>query len=541
MRTQFIIKSLRMIFLLGILFWSCTSCDSGNSTNSDDAVLDNDSFSQIDSEKNDKDMVEGLNENDTVLDDLSDEDINDIVDSEKPDVDMYCPYPKDAKYPYFRQDGTIHFCRPCDTPDEYDPQCLKSIWKDLNKEVYDIYKYEGFEDNEYVVECYPWPCEWDVKPESQEQTTSYSHKCDISLNPSTWANPFGGAERSSSMDNGKVVFWLTNYRIADKQPLLSFPGYTGQRTVLYDINTGKYEVIGLLNSPYYRNGMIIADNTVTRRMSESKKIVYYWIVGVSEYKDGYKYEVLYRNETNRVMLDSAPFMTDKWTVLSLDQLDENNTRSLVYSKTGEWKWTTLVSGSNEKTGELSIAGDNLIFAHAGKNTSYICDLSKSPQSLTGCKKLSRDGESAGFPKFDKDNPNRIIYRSIKEGEPANKMVVLDISKEPWTVEKEFQIPSTEEKFLSMWLMELKSNVILYEENYLLDASGYQEDGKLCYYRIDKGKVYCSKPLEDQKSYGHGYANFEGKYLFWQPMYKSGYILRDMECYCKEEGVCPFED
>ncbi|HQN73887.1 MAG TPA: hypothetical protein PLB16_10770, partial [bacterium] len=59
--------------------------------------------------------------------------------------------------------------------------------------------------------------------------------------------------------------------------------------------------------------------------------------------------------------------------------------------------------------------------------------------------------------------------------------------------------------------------------------------------IDKGKTYCSKPIENQTSYGHGYATFENKYLFWQPMYKAGYILRDMDCYCKEEGVCPFEE
>ncbi|MDX9805315.1 MAG: hypothetical protein RBT87_05740, partial [bacterium] len=185
--------------------------------------------------------------------------------------------------------------------------------------------------------------------------------------------------------------------------------------------------------------------------------------------------------------------------------------------------------------------DKAMFAHIATNTSYICDLSKSPKSLSDCKKISREGESAGFPKFDKDNPNRIVYRSIVDGGTTNKMVIVDISKEPWKIEKEFEIPSTEAAFLSIWLMEFKSNVILYEENYVMNESGYQEDGKLCYYRIDKGKTYCSKPIENQTSYGHGYATFENKYLFWQPMYKAGYILRDMDCYCKEESVCPFEE
>nr|MBP7433802.1 hypothetical protein [bacterium] len=52
-----------------------------------------------------------------ISDDLSDEAL--AESDETPDVDMYCPLPMDAQYPYFREDGTIHFCRPCDTPDEY--------------------------------------------------------------------------------------------------------------------------------------------------------------------------------------------------------------------------------------------------------------------------------------------------------------------------------------------------------------------------------------------------------------------------------------
>ncbi|HOB72165.1 MAG TPA: hypothetical protein PKM18_10335, partial [bacterium] len=97
-----------------------------------------------------------------ISDDLSDEAL--AESDETPDVDMYCPLPMDAQYPYFREDGTIHFCRPCDTPDEYDPQCVKSLWKDVNNEVYDMYKNGEFEGNEYVAECYPWPCEWKVTP-----------------------------------------------------------------------------------------------------------------------------------------------------------------------------------------------------------------------------------------------------------------------------------------------------------------------------------------------------------------------------------------
>ena len=303
---------------------------------------------------------------------------------------------------------------------------------------------------------------------------------------------------------------------------------------------------GLPISLSYMNDTIITEVTgLTPKEGYDKYNVYYWIISITPYKDSYKYEVIYKNDNNETILDSAPYTTDKWTIMVINNFDtegSDDTRSLVYSKTGEWKWTTLAQGYPDgKAGDLSISGDNAMFTHQASNTSYVCDLSKSPKSLSDCKNISREGEAAGFPNFDKDNPNRIIYRSISASGPTNKMVVVDISKEPWKIEKEFEIPSTESTFLSIWLIEFKSNVILYEENFVMDASGYQEDGKLCYYRIDKEKIYCSKPLEGQKSYGHGYANFEGKYLFWQPMYKSGYILRDMDCYCKEEGVCPLEE
>ncbi len=535
-----------LIILLLSVFWSCTSCNSGEtktdidtSPDKDSSLIDQDQIkTDLDSVTPDPDMIDGDSEK-----------LDTDGDSETPDVDMYCPIAINAKYPYFREDGTIHFCRPCDTPDEYDPQCVKSLWKDLNKEVYDMYKNGEFEDNELIAECYPWPCEWDVVPTPRVPESTSVHKCDIFLNPRTWANSFSGINRESNMDGGKVVFRLYNYRIGDKEKIEQFPGYHGQRAVMYDISTGKYMVIpGVPVYPQYMNGIIITDGISMYRKDDSTTDAHSWIISIEEYKDSFKYRVIYDDDNNMTLIDAAPFITKEWTIIGVNHFDKgenpasDGNRSLMYAKTGEWKWTTLAYGNPDgKAGELSIAGDKAMFAHIATNTSYICDLSKSPKSLSDCKKISREGESAGFPKFDKDNPNRIVYRSIVDGGTTNKMVIVDISKEPWKIEKEFEIPSTEAAFLSIWLMEFKSNVILYEENYVMNESGYQEDGKLCYYRIDKGKTYCSKPIENQTSYGHGYATFENKYLFWQPMYKAGYILRDMDCYCKEESVCPFEE
>jgi hypothetical protein len=526
-----------IIFLLSV-FWSCTSCNSGETKTDIDTSSDKDS-SLIDLDNIQPDIDTSVPDPD-ISDDLSDEAL--AESDETPDIDMYCPLPMDAKYPYFRQDGTIHFCRPCDTPDEYDPQCVKSLWKDLNKEVYDKYKNGEFEDNELIAECYPWPCEWDVYPTPRVPESTSVHKCDIFLNPRTWANDFGGQNRASNMDDGKIAIQLYNYRYSDIN-LETTVGYSGKRTVLYNIASGKYTVIGKSLFPFYINGHIVIDPYITVNGKHLSVLV-----DAVPYKNSYKYEVIYTDEDTSVVLDSSPYITDKWTIMSVNHVDAEDdpvgagNRSLVYAKTGEWKWTTLAHGYPDgKAGELSIAGNRAMFYHYGTNASWVCDLSKSPKKITDCKRIGKENEVAGFPKFDLDNPDRIIYRPIAEGIPYSHFVIMNISKEPWTLEKEFDIPTTEKNFINLQLAQVKSNVMLYKESYQMEASGYQTDGKLCYYRIDKKKIYCSKPIEGQKDYGHGFSVMEGKYLFWQPAYKAGYILRDMDCYCKEEGVCPFEE
>ena len=535
---------MRLALILLIVF--IVSCNTNGSKHDTDSVPDKDFDNKTDVEISDKDNESDIDQPDKDIDEPAD------ADTEVPDVDMYCPLPMDAKYPYHRRDGTIHFCRPCDIPDEYDPQCVKSLWKDVNKEVYDKYKNGEFEDNEYIAECYPWPCEWNVKPTPNELEPTAVHKCDIFLNPQTWANDFGGQNRASNMDDGKIEMQLYNYRYSDIK-LETTDGYSGKRTVLYDIASGKYTVIGKSIFPFYINGHIVIDPYISVNGKNLSVLV-----DVVPYKKSYKYKVIYTDEDTSVISESSPYITDKWTIMSVNNLDNEDdpmgagSRSLVYAKTGDpaslnspadsWKWTTLAFGNPDgKAGEISISGNRAMFYHYGTNASWVCDLSKSPKKITDCKRVGKENEVAGFPMFDLDNPDRIIYRPIGTGIPYNHFVIMDISKEPWTLVKEFDIPTTEKNFINLQLAQVKSNIMLYKESYQMEASGYQTDGKLCYYRIDKEKVYCSKPIEGQTSYGHNFTSFEGKYLFWQPAYKAGYILRDMDCYCKEEGICPFEE
>jgi hypothetical protein len=529
--------SMNKILIL-ILMIISISCNSNKQKTDNDTVPDTDKVPDIEIVDEDSD------ETPEEVPDVPDEEVPD--EKEHPDIDMHCPLPIDAGYPYYREDGTIHFCRPCDTPDEYDPQCIKSLWKDLNKEAYDMYKAGKFPDNEYIGECYPWPCEWNVEPRDPLLVPTAVHECDIFLNPRTWANSFRGSRKESNMENGKIVFWITNYRYSDVG-LPVFAGYAGQRTVMYDIEAGKYTVLGLLTTPAYMNGIVIANSILVGDGELTRGL--FGIVSVVPYKESFKYEVIYTNVETDSMIDASPYITDKWTIMVVTNLDRsthtlsNAPRSLVYSRTGEWNWKTLAYGNPDgKAGELSISGDRAMFVHYATESAYICDLSKEPKDIIkDCRKIGREGEIAGFPKFDRDNPDRIAYRIVADGIPRNRFVIMDISKEPWKIEKEMDIPISEERYIKMSLMGLKSDLILYMEDYLLPTEGYEQDGKLCFYRIDKKKTYCSKPIEGQRQHAHGHPAFEGKYLFWQPMFDAGYILRDMECYCEKEGVCPFEE
>jgi hypothetical protein len=92
-----------VILILTLFLVSCNSNSRNHDSQDEQDLHDFDnSQSDIDTTVPDPD----------ISDDLSDEAL--AESDETPDVDMYCPYPMDAKYPYFRRDGTIHFCCPCD-------------------------------------------------------------------------------------------------------------------------------------------------------------------------------------------------------------------------------------------------------------------------------------------------------------------------------------------------------------------------------------------------------------------------------------------
>ncbi|HPA57063.1 MAG TPA: hypothetical protein PLT70_06505, partial [bacterium] len=167
-----------LIILLLLLFWSCTSCN-GNNPKSDT--------------ENDIDMIQP----DKDSDDLSDEALAESEDTESnetddevelADVDYQgaeeCPELAKAKFPYYNEDKSIHFCRKCDKPTVKDPQCVENLWKDAAAALYAVAPEAECENG--------YPCDMpDLKPMTQaewdEEYANYPqlpyrpHECDIVL------------------------------------------------------------------------------------------------------------------------------------------------------------------------------------------------------------------------------------------------------------------------------------------------------------------------------------------------------------------------
>jgi hypothetical protein len=238
-------------------------------------------------------------------------------------------------------------------------------------------------------------------------------------------------------------------------------------------------------------------------------------------------------------------MNDKWVFANIRE--ENQSSKMMYAKVGDpssnstadsWKWTVLGEGTLRYS---ELGGDYLGIYDEQKN-GYICDLSKTPKSFTDCLKINRDGEKLSIVVFNKSNSNEFIYNSNGKGIVLAKLnqnkfeyieLITDFTEE------------TEENAYTLSPYSFNGNIVVYAEiTYKDNDSG----SRICYYRIDKKKKYCMKKMDKDESYSdgttqfrYGFSEFEGKWLLYQKLNSTPLILRDMECYCKEEGVCPFEE
>lgn len=446
------------------------------------------------------------------------------------DIDMYCPLPEDAQYPYYREDGSIHFCRPCDLPpDDFDPDCVRSLWDDNNKEIYDLWKAGGFENNDWINECYPYPCDWNVKPITNADDNEI-HQCDKQINPNGWIHIYPSGPQQAFLNHDKVGMYLLNGDIENKD-------LKSRRIAFYDIIQDKYKIF----SGRANNVFSVSQLGMLAQASDGKDLFTFYI----DYKSiPSKYKAIYGTDDQEygAMISGNPAISDRWAIFSYRATTNPSKYKTLYAKVGEWKWLLIAEGYEGYVYNTTIVGDKTMFYDSTTKQSYLCDLSKTPKSVSDCTRLGRDGEVATFAMFNRNNANEVIYWVFKEGMPGTEYVLLDISTTPFTVKKSFNVPSTEETFTrQMYPFAYDGTILAYNEEFV-DTSGTNYDQKICFYRLDEEKTYCSLKRTFRGHYGglQGFASWETKYLFWQGYTVPGFYLRDLVCYCEKEGVCPFE-
>jgi hypothetical protein len=229
-------------------------------------------------------------------------------------------------------------------------------------------------------------------------------------------------------------------------------------------------------------------------------------------------------------MSNPSFAGEKWVLIQIRPGKQSSVTDVKYAKAGDWEWHSLGLG---KVYEGNIVGDHLTFMVPGTDPDrqiYYCDLSKYPKSYQDCYKVtdkleSGEAELGHSPRIDEENENRLIYSVynssdgrinevlFKDGVPSEtKEYVIGMSRQPTKVKGN--------------LMSFTSS--LQPESYLAG----------CWYRFDKQKVYCPNK-SDWTTEEMFYSIFDGKWQIWKENTLT--LMRDWDCYCKEEGICPFEE
>ena len=469
-----------------------------------------------------------------MVDDDSDSQESEIIDDSDgtPDADAdtdtdsdECQPPlSEAQFPYYDKDGKISFCRPgCDTPTEKDPQCVRNLWNEQNEKLCHEYP-------EYA--CCGTPCVLEsLKPMTKEEvdelytTNLPMHKCDLKISPWNWAyDGSHGVVKAWNLSDGKIGFQTYPVGINYEQ----WP--VKRKYVTYDIKTQKYSLIipARHQEQAYHKGKRLALICDKRSLDLNNENIF-----LAYISDDGKAEIVYDKKVQSISYE--PALNEKWAFVNLV---EAGSKRMMYAKVGEWQWTSLGNGLGW---EPNIVGDTLALIDDNVN-GWICDLSRHPKSLSDCKKVNRNGEQVRGIRINKENEKQFIYNSN-----FTKLVYLELKENQFSYKDlitDFTAETDLHKY-SLWALQFQENVLLFEE--VTDFNGIG-GGLICYYRLDKKKKYCMKKMEKDESYSDGttifpysFGEFERKILLYQKRSSTPLILRNMECYCKEENICPFEE
>ena len=508
--------------VLGLFFLlSCSS--SKNPENDTDILPDADADTQ-DSETvdDDSDAQDGeIIDDSDVLPDVDADQDNDSDTTENAEcLDLrYNENTIKTPFPFKDANGKPTFCRPgCDTPTENDPQCVRNIWDWENWEEQQDYLKEQEKNPNQAKErsCYPWPCKLpDMHAKTKAELNTFISSCDRLLT----VNEF---------DVGMGVFWTHGM----------YDGVAGMRflhsglIVEYDPEKDEYTNVGQSRYLSFNENRYIVE-VFDRYPADYPDTYKVFTVSVLRTEKGYFYELIRDNYGLKDEFSDPPFAGKNWALLRLKG------DKTIYASSKDWEWHEI-SGIENIAGEGNIVGDHLTFITNNREL-YYCDLRKYPKHIVECFKLNRKDESGNeelghSPRIDLDNEYRVVYNVY--GKP--KFVEVDLKNLENPKYTEYKVEKQHETGVDWEIDMLQGNRISYSEMFLLSSGIYDWVG--CFYRFDKQKTYC--PSEHTFSTDDrdlmGYNISWDKWYLWKRINKPTAVIRDLDCYCKETGICPLE-
>ena len=515
-------------FLVVLLLFFLVACSFSHSSTDSDILPDADLGSEdIETQDDDSDTqdYEIVDDSDEMPD--VDQDTDSDSNTEQSDSDE-CQQPlSEAPFPYYDANGKISFCRQnCDTLTVDDPICIGNLWDEQNEKLCHEYP-------EYA--CCGTPCILEslkamTKEEVDENYTTNiaMHKCDLKINPWSWVyDDSHGVVKSWNLSEGKIAFYISPVGINYEKWIVA------DKYVIYDIAKQKYFLVipARHQEQAYHKGKRLALISDKRTYELNNENIFLAYIG-----DDAKVEIVYDKKVKSISYE--PALNEKWAFVNLV---EAGSKRMMYAKVGEWKWTSLGNGLGWKP---AIVEDRLAL-YRDDFKGYICDLEKYPKSLDECYNVN-NGEELRYLVLDKENSNRAVYSSDK-----GKIVLMEYKNGKWNYSDLITSYSDEitgkVNILGFIINMFRGNMLLYEEAFTTGEQGVVPANKLCYYNLTLEKSYCMKKMKGDSEYNgvpiypYGDAEFEGKWLLYQKISSTPLILRDMDCYCKEENICPFEN
>ena len=528
-----------MIFVLFLIF-SCSS--KSESKNDPDTIPDSDIDSQdSETQNDDEDSQTSEIVDDSERDDADDDKTDDSdSDTDEPlDVDYQgaedCPKLSEAKFPYYNDDKSIHFCRKCDTPTVKDPQCMENLWKEAAAKLYAVSPESECKDG--------YPCEMlDLVPITQaEWDEEWSdpkypklpyrpHECDLILDANSvstkylWAtDETAGSFKHFNISDGKIGIKLMNFSSE-----LDNQGYTTRsKVMIYDPAEKKYKAVAPMTADMlaYHKGCFLYMGKDFRSGKSGKYLFY-------ACEDGSR-KVVYPGKIN--WLSYTPALSEKWAIANIQE-EEGGLKYTMYAKVGVWKWTKLMEGLSYGP---QIVNDKAVF-YDDYFKAYYCDLSKNPQSTADCILVNEtETEEIRTPVINEDDETEIIYESYFSEKMSMKRLKIGSNGK-----KEYsQVLDKHESTDDVWkgggfgIKKVAQDFIFYNES----LYGNDDiDGNACFYSRKSKKTTCMKKVEGMEKYYFGFDDWEGKWLLYQFRAVALQAVRDLDCYCEKEGVCPFE-